>query len=414
MGELSEVYEMLNRCNKCGFCHAACKSYKSNLGEPTVARGRVQLIKAVADGVLKPDRDYEDAINSCLLCGECAIACPSGVKANELVLAARRDLKMRKGISGFAKSQGLKTLASRGRLSFAFKSLKTFRRLILDRINGLDTFRGIDIKGLPVNEKPFLDQVPETTTIANPQKRVAFFTGCMINHALDQTAHSIVKVLNKNGCEVAVAKDQGCCGLPQYAYGDFETAKKLAKKNIELLSGLKAEAVITACATCGSMMKEEYRKLFKDEPEQLQKVEEFSRKVFDFSEFLLDELKIDVAQLKPAIAVQVTYHDPCHMVRSQKIAQQPRRLLKSIPRLQYTEMKEADRCCGAAGLVQAFFPDESNDISRQKIKNIEDSGAEIVVTTCPACMLRIQGALNLAGKKQKVVHLADMLAKAYD
>ncbi|MDR3589903.1 MAG: (Fe-S)-binding protein [Negativicutes bacterium] len=413
MGGLADVYEMLNRCNKCGFCHAACKSYKSNLGEPMVARGRVQLIKAVAEGTLEPDRDYENAINSCLLCGECAIACPSGVKANELVMAARRDLKKRKGISGFAKRQGLKTLASPGRLGLAFKSLRTFRSLVLSRVNGLDSFRGIDIKGMPVNEKPFLQQVPAVSPAANPTRRVAFFPGCMINHTLDRTGHAIIQVLNRNGCDVVMAKNQVCCGMPQYAYGDFETAKDLARKNISLLTGLEADAVITACATCGSMIKEEYPKLFADEPDYLPQVREFCGKVFEFSRFLLSELKLDVSQFKPILPVQVTYHDPCHLVRYQKITQQPRELLKSIPRLQFVEMKEADRCCGAAGLVQAFFPDESNDITRQKLKNIEDSGADIVVTSCPACLHRIQGALNLAGKNTKVVHLADMLAKAY-
>jgi len=413
LGGLADVYEMLNRCNKCGFCHAACKSYKSNLGEPMVARGRVQLIKAVAEGNLEPDRDYEDAINSCLLCGECAIACPSGVKANELVMAARRDLKKKKGISGFAKRSGLKTLASPVRLGLAFKSLKTFRKLVLNNIKGLDNFRGIDIKGMPVNEKPFLKQIPEVSTIANPARRVALFTGCMINHTLDHTGHAIILVLNRNGCEVVVPKAQVCCGMPQYAYGDFEIAKVLAKKNIRLIAGLKVDAVITACATCGSMIKEEYPKLFADEPDYLPQVQEFCGKVSEFSRFLLDDLKVDVSQFKPILPVQVTYHDPCHLVRPQKITQQPRELLKSIPRLQYVEMKEADRCCGAAGMVQAFFPDESNDITRQKLKNIEDSGADIVVTSCPACLHRIQGALNLAGKHQKVVHLADMLAKAY-
>jgi glycolate oxidase iron-sulfur subunit len=412
VGELADLYEMLNRCNKCGFCHAACKSYKSNLGETMVARGRVQLIKAVVDGSLEPDADYEAAINSCLLCGECAIACPSGVKANELVLAARRDLKKRKGISGLAKSQALKTLASPRRLGLAFKSLKTFRSLVLERLEGLDNFRGIDIKGLPVNQKPFLEQIPEVFGIPDAQRRLAFFTGCMLNHTLEATGRAVITVLNKVGCEVVVPREQRCCGLPQYAYGDFETAKRLARHNIDLFTGKKAEAVVTACATCGSMLKEEYRKLFADEPAYLPKVEEFVGKVREFSQVVASLQKERGDQFKPLIPVKVTYHDPCHMVRYQKVTQPPRELLKSIPRLQFVEMKEADRCCGAAGLVQAFFPEEANDITRQKLANIENSGADIVVTTCPACIHRIQGALNLAGKRQKVVHLADMLAKA--
>jgi len=412
MGVLDEVYEQLNTCAKCGFCHSSCKVYKTYLTEAYVPRGRVRLIKAVADGELEINDDYEEALNSCLTCGECAVACPSGVKPHKLVLAARRDVKLKKGLP-FSKKVPLKwVMPKAGNLEMAFKSFSAFRKLILSRIDGIEDFRGIDIKGLPVASQKFIDQVPEVNTVPNPVKRVAFFVGCMMNHTMDKTGHSVVKVLNKNGCEVIVPKHQVCCGTPMYSYGDYETAKNLARTNIEVFENFGVDAVITACASCGSMLKSHYNEIFADEPEFLQKVEKFSSKVKDFSEFLDANFDLDSAELKPN-AVKVTWHDPCHMVRGQGIAEQPRKVLQSIPRVDFVEMAEANRCCGAAGLFQAFFHDISKDITRQKVENIDASGAELVATSCPACQHRIQGSLRLAGKKQKVVHIADLLAEAY-
>ncbi|MDA8228144.1 MAG: (Fe-S)-binding protein [Desulfitobacterium hafniense] len=413
MGVLADVYEMLNTCSKCGFCHGACKTYKVDGREPMVARGRIQLIKAVADGKLEPDAEYEHAINSCLLCGECAVACPGGVKGNELVLAARRDLKLRKGIKPFAKSFALQTLANPGRLNFAFNRFRGMGKGILNKLE-MDFFRGVDVKGMPVAKKPFLEQVPELITVPKPKKRVAFYVGCFLNQSYDGTSHSIVKVLTKNDCEVVIPKGQVCCGLPQYAYGDFETAKQNARKTIDLFLSKKSDAIITGCASCASMLKEDYLKLFADEPNYLPKVKEFCHKVVEFSEYVTAELNIDKSKLHNSIPVKVTYHDPCHMVRHLKITQQPRDVLKSIPRVEYIEMNEANRCCGASGLVQAFYHEMSTEITRHKVQNVSDSGAQLVATSCPACMMRIQGGINFAGKNQQVVHVADLLAKAYE
>jgi glycolate oxidase iron-sulfur subunit len=413
VGVLADVYEMLNTCNKCGFCHTACKTYKVDGAETTVSRGRIQLIKAVADGKLEPDQVYEDAIMSCLLCGECAVACPSGVSAKELVLAARRDLKLKKGIKPFAKSFALKTLANPKKLERGFKLFGGMGKSILKKIDGMDYFRGVDIKGMPVAKKPFLDQVPEKITVQQPKHKVAFYVGCFLNHSLDGTAHSVVKVLTKNDCEVIIPKDQVCCGLPQYAYGDFETAKINAKKTIDTFLAKDTDVILSACASCVAMLKEDYLKLFADEPAYQEKVKQFTSKVVEFSQYMA-QIGVDPSQLHSSTSVKVTYHDPCHMVRGIGVTKQPRQMLQILPRVEYIEMKEANRCCGASGLVQAFYHEISTDITRQKSKNIQDSGAEVVATSCPACMMRIQGGINMAGQNQKVMHVADLMARAYE
>lgn len=410
MGVLADVYENLNTCGKCGFCHGACKTYKKDGAEYMVARGRIQLIKALADGKIEADKDYEDAINSCLLCGECAVACPSGVKGHELVLAARRDLKLRKGIKPFAKSLVLKSLTKPGRLSFGFRFFAGTGKKVIN-MTGMQFVRGIDVKTMPAAKVSFTKQVPEVITVPDPQKKAAFFVGCFMNHSLVESAHSVVKVLTRNNVEVTVPREQPCCGLPQYVYGDFETAKAQAKKVIDGFN--KYDTVVTACASCASMLKKEMLELFRDEPEYLPKVKEFSAKCYEFSEYVSKELDTK-DRLHNDSPVTVTYHDPCHMVRYNNITSEPRSLLKSVPRINFVEMFEANRCCGASGLVQAFYYDLSAKITADKAQNIMDTGAQVVATSCPACMLKINSGLKLKGSNIEIKHVADVLASALD
>lgn len=409
MGDiLAGIYEKLNCCGRCGFCHGACKTYKKDGAEFYVARGRTQLIKALADGKIEADHDYENVINSCLLCGECAIACPSGVKTHELVLAARRDFKLKKGIRPFLKSMLLSSLTKPGRMKFGFNFFDGFGKNTLRRLDGMQFFRGIDIFTLPSSSNPFVSQVPEVISVSSPKKRVAYYVGCFMNYAFVTTAHSVVKVLSKAGCEVTIPREQSCCGLPQYVYGDFEAARVQAKKIIAQFS--KYDAVVTACGSCASMLKKEMLELFQDDAVFLPQAKAFAAKCFEFSELVStlgvgEKLHSDSPQI-------VTYHDPCHMVRYLKVTDQPRTLLKSVPRLKLSEMFEANRCCGAAGLVMVFYQELSTKITADKAQNIINSGAEIVATSCPACMLKINSGLKLKGSKIEIKHVADVLAAA--
>jgi glycolate oxidase iron-sulfur subunit len=264
---------------------------------------------------------------------------------------------------------------------------------------------------MPASKTPFSKQVPEVITVPNPKKKVAFYVGCFMNHSLVDTAHSVVKVLTKNDVEVTVPREQPCCGLPQYVYGDFETAKEQAKKVISNFN--KYDAIVTACASCSSMLKKEMTELFHDDAAFLPTVKEFASKCYEFSEYVSKEL--DTAdKFKNDTPVTVTYHDPCHMVRYNNITAEPRSLLKSVPRLNYVEMFEANRCCGAAGLVQAFYHELSSAITADKAQNIIDTNAEVVATSCPACMLKINSGLKLKGSKVEIKHVADVLASALD
>jgi glycolate oxidase iron-sulfur subunit len=400
-----EIYEKLNSCNKCGFCQATCRVYKETLSEFNCARGRLKLIKAVADSILERNKFYEDAVNSCTLCLECTKTCPSGVPTAQLILAARQDLAETRGLS-FPKKIALKRILANNSLrKISFKSAKMVKGL--KRLHG---FRGIDVAGLPVSEVAFLDTVDKLPRLKNPKSRAAFFVGCMFNHSLVDTAHNLVKVLHANNVEVIIPGEQLCCGTPQLVYGEVKTFNTLAKHNIDLFNKLNVDAVVTGCASCGGMLKTYKDNLDKNNKEEANNL---ASKVKDINEYLVDVLKIDLSGLQ-GLYGKVTYHDPCYLIRAQGITAQPRKLLKELPGIEYIEMQGANNCCGAGGMFQGFYPEIAVPITQKKIDSIVKTGADTVITSCPACKNRIQGSLNLGGHKYKVLHIVDLLARAYE
>ncbi len=400
------IYEKLNSCNKCGFCQATCRVYKQTLNEFNCARGRLKLIKAVADGVLERNKFYEDAINSCTLCLECAKACPSGVPTTELILAARQDLAQTKGL-GFLKNIALKQVLPKNSIrKLSFKSA----RMVKD-MKRLQGFRGIDVGGMPIASEPFLDTIDKLPKLKNPKGKVAFFVGCMFNHTLPNTARNLVKVLHANNIEVLVPKEQRCCGTPQLVYGEMGTFSSLIKHNLDLFSKLDVDAIVTGCASCGSMLKTFEEHLLEQPLKETAKY--FSNKVKDINEYLIDVLKIDLTSMQ-GIYGKVTYHDPCYLIRAQGVASQPRKILNDLPGIEYVEMPGANNCCGASGMFQGFYPEIAIPITQKKVNDIIKSGAETVITSCPACLNRIQGSLKLGGRKHQVLHIVDLLAKAYE
>ncbi|MCL4515750.1 MAG: heterodisulfide reductase-related iron-sulfur binding cluster [Firmicutes bacterium] len=234
----------------------------------------------------------------------------------------------------------------------------------------------------------------------------------MIDNTLPEIGKAVVEVLERNGRKVILPREQQCCGTPMYISGDLQTARQVARANVELFNRLDVEAIVVACASCGLALKKEYREFFKDEPAFLPQVEAFSARVRDISEYLVEQALVDPAELG-RLPARVTYHDPCHLVRGQGVAAQPRSLLKAIPGVDFVEMAEADRCCGAGGMFQAFYPEIAGPITRRKLGNIAATQAEYVVTGCPACLQRIQGGLDLARMPQKGIHIVELLNMAH-
>jgi glycolate oxidase iron-sulfur subunit len=404
-----ENYELINTCNKCGFCQANCSVYKEVLNEAYATRGRLRLIKAVADGQLERTPLYEKIINSCLMCEECSKNCPSGVQGHLLIQLARQDLVMKKGLS-LIKKIPIGTVLPNNRLrKLSFNSARLLKKII-DPLPSLQSYRGIDLKSIPIADEDFLSgyQPEEVGLGKKGSLKIGFFVGCLMNHTMPQVAKSIVRLLAAHDCEVVVPAEQRCCGTPAYTYGHSAISEEVALSNINLFNSLGVDKIVTGCASCGKMLKY-YSRIFEKNAEIEEAANDFAGRVLDLSQLLIDVLKIDLQKFALPLKGKITYHDPCHLVRGQDISSQPRQIISGVFGEQFVEMPTANKCCGAAGMFQGFYPEEATAITNKKVASIQKSGADYVVTGCPACLLRIQGSLRLNNMPQKVVHLAQLL-----
>lgn len=237
---------------------------------------------------------------------------------------------------------------------------------------------------------------------------MAYFVGCYAPNFAPEKAAATIRVLNKNRAEVVVP-DFACCGLPAAGYGDMASAKDMARKNIEIASKIKVDAMVTPCASCSSFLKD-YAKLLADDPEWAEKAKEFAGKVRDISEFLVDiGLNTEMGELKR----KVTFHDPCHLAHYQKIKDQPRNILKSIPGVEFVDMVEADMCCGAAGSYAFKNYDLSRKVLERKMNNVARTGADTLVSSCPACIMQLTCGVGQRKLPVSVLEIVELLDEAY-
>lgn len=411
--------EELKKCVKCGECRSNCPVFLEFLGEPTSPRGRLALVKALQEGKIKPSAELADKLYTCLLCKTCAVNCPSGVITDEIMIAARDYLEktLDQSIIKRALLRGFLTRPALLQASFNLLKLyqKTGLRSVLTRSNLIEHMPekiAAGSKVMPlVTSKPARERIPLVTPAKGSQRfRVVYFLGCASNLIYPDVPVAGVKVLSENGCEV-VTPQLKCCGMPHLAYGDTQTTVELAKHNLNLLLGLKADAVVTDCASCSSTLSESYVKLFEPETEEYQQAKELSRKVMDINKFLMEKTGVRTGD-RPLHA-KVTYHDPCHLKRAQKVFKQPRELLQSIPGVEFKEMKEADRCCGSAGSFSIMHHELSMKILDHKIENIRNTQADIVATSCPTCTMQLSYGIQQKGLQAQVLHPVQLLAQTY-
>jgi len=239
---------------------------------------------------------------------------------------------------------------------------------------------------------------------ASVEHRVAYFVGCGLNYALPEAAEASIGVLTKHNCQVDIL-DNCCCGLPAHVYGDAEAARSLAEKNLAVLADTEADHIVTDCATCASFLRD-YPKLFPEGSEPHETAVQAVEKVCEFSE-LLSVLGVQAESRDPVV---VTYHDPCHMSRYQTIKEQPRELLKNTPGVAFVELPEADWCCGGAGTYNIMHYDQSMAVLDRKMTNLKFTGASILATSCPACIVQLAYGVRRHKLPVKVLHVSQILA----
>ena len=417
--QIDRFQDDLDKCTKCGFCISYCPVYQEEKVESSVARGKIMLVRALRNGELTLTDEMAEQLNKCTLCMTCVQNCPASTPLTTVVTAARADKVKHKGLS-FPYHFIYRWLLPRRRLfGYAVRIVSWFQGIFMPKTQGsirhLSMFLSALGKGrhIPQIAPKFLRQlIPEVNRPPEDVKTtytVGYFTGCMTDFVFPELGKKMVKFLTRNGVEVIVPRGQGCCGAPVFlGTGDFDTGRKLADSNVQAFRDV--DYVITDCATCASAMKD-YAKFLADTPRRIQEYTEYAGKIKDITEFLVDILKLPPSAYTVAEEFKgkkVTWHEPCHLGRYLGVKDQPRKILKSLPDIEYVEMPDADRCCGMAGTFSINFYDLSRKIAEKKTDSIDSTGADIVVTDCPGCQIQLIDGITRKQMPQKVLHIMDL------
>ncbi len=415
--------DVITNCMHCGLCLPTCPTYSITGREKSSPRGRIRLIKSVAEGKLDITDAFVEEMNFCLDCQACETACPAGVQYGSLVESARNQIrkagKESVGARILKKIFLKNVISNKTYLRFIARILWTYQNsgieylLKKSQILRFITPRLAKIQDLAprVDRHFYSDNRAEVISPSGEAKyRVGFLTGCLMDVSFAAVNDDTVKVLLHHGCEVVLPKSQVCCGSLQAHNGDFDVARDLAKINIDVFSRYNLDAIIMNSAGCGAMMKE-YGHYMKDDPYYHSKAEILSSKIKDISEFLFD---IGLRKPENEFPHRVSYHDACHLIHSQKVSMQPRALIKAIPGIEYVELNEASWCCGSAGIYNVVHYDDSMKILERKMRNIDITKAEFVVANNPGCLLQIDHGCRQYSLNTKIVHLATLLRMVYN
>jgi len=399
-------------CYTCGLCSSGCPIKR--LVDPDFdPRKFVRLVVlGKGEGLLESSKIW-----LCLLCGTCTYYCPRGVKPSDL-MALLRDRAIRDGKYrvDLVKKTAYSLIEKRGNLEQAVSLFSRFqspfflgflKRLPLIPQGGKAFLDLINPLSLPLR-KSLPERFPAK---GKPVYKVAYFLGCANDVVYGEIGTATVKVLALNGCEVFIPKDTLCCGMPYLGYTDLERAKKLAKRNIEALEKLKVDFVITDCATCGGFLRR-YEELLGEDPAYSLRASRLAKMVYDVSYFLIEIVKLK-EKPKGTLDLQVTYHDPCHLKKEQKVKDEPRELLKSINGVQFIEMPESDLCCGGAGTYGIFHFEESKKVLNRKMECLRSTGAQVLASGCPGCITQFKFGVKREGLEVVVKHPVELLYKAY-
>lgn len=411
---------VFDQCVRCGLCLPTCPTYVETLVETSGPRGRIALIKAVAEQRLDlTDPGFVHQMSECLDCRACEAVCPSGVMYGQILEPARTQVVRALGPArslyarlGRAVLVGL-LFQHLGLMRAAARLLKLYQRSGLRALvlrSGIVRALGLqDVEALAprISDRFF---VPRDQRFAAPAaKRATAFlhAGCIMHVAFADWHESTVRVLNAAGVEVLVPRDQGCCGAITIHAGEMPRGRALAKRNIAAFERSGADVYVINAAGCGSALKE-YGELLHDDPEWHARAQAFSAKVRDVLEYV-DELGLPAGALGPLRAV-VTYQDACHLAHAQRITAPPRRLLRAIPGLELREMEESSLCCGSAGIYNVQQPEMAQRLQRRKVERIVAVGPEVVATANPGCALQMRTGLDRAGREAVAVkHVIELL-----
>lgn len=419
----------LNKCKRCGQCMSVCPVYQTTSQEADVARGKLALLECVQAGTMGASKRLEEILSRCLLCGACAQVCASKVETTLIMQSGRyqvfEDRKRNEPRSAVfrALQEGRlnnKAVLKGGALLQALACRKIPETSGLHLRFPLSFFTKRSTVP-PIATSPFLHTFKSETAVKGEGPRIGFFVGCGANYLFPPIAEALMHIMECMGANLFIPEDQVCCGLPAYVSGDTETARKLAKKNIEAFKSLELDAILTVCASCGSHLNA-LASLFSDDPESRDAATSMTEKHMDAMAFMVDHLDFEAyltslqptGPLKETSPLQVAYHDPCHLRLGQGITREPRKLLEALPGVQLVEPPHPGQCCGHGGEFNLSHFSLSMEILDLRMKDFKKVKPEAIVTGCTGCLLQFSEGIsrgNLAGKIE-VCHPLVLVEKA--
>jgi len=428
--------DLLSSCIHCGLCLPACPTYLATGRESESPRGRIYLLSLVEKGELPFAGETKEHIESCLGCLGCQTACPSGVHYEEILNQARPFLKrsrpkwltalLRLGFSEVLPNYSL--LVQGGKFFRALQILFPKRADFADRQSVLSSMTASPFINRLKAYAAFVPNVPKyfphprrreakASVPANPA--VQLFSGCVMDVLYNQVNHATARLLTMQGCPVE-RNNQTCCGALAFHAGETDIARRLAKENIKQFESTQGKIIVTS-AGCGAMLKE-YSHLF--EPDDAEnswhkRAERFSSRVRDVVEVLSPAQVVSQKMQLPCESV--AYHAACHLAHAQGIRNEPKEILLELQQklaetgknLNLVELKEAEHCCGSAGIYNVINTELSLEVLNRKMENIEDTRAQVVVTTNPGCLLQLNAGAELTNSTVQVMHLAEFVSRAY-
>jgi len=414
--------EGVNQCVHCGLCLSSCPTFSLLGTEMDSPRGRIFMVKSLAEGRMALSDSVVSHLSLCLDCRACETVCPAGVPYGQLIEAAKAEIEHARPGSvprRIFRWLNFGLLLEHPRvLRAAAAALRAYQVSGLQRLCRATGLVRLLPGTLPAWERllpripPASERRPLPARIAaegERRGRVALLEGCIQSVVFGAHNQATARVLARNGWDVVVPRAQGCCGALNAHGGDHARAVAMAKRTIDAFETAQADAIVVNTSGCGAHMKA-FGTLLAGDGAYAARAERFARSVQDISEILAHEpLRGPLAP----VPMTVAYHDPCHVVHGQKIRTQPRSLLAQIPHLKLVELAESDWCCGSAGIYNLTQPEMAERLLQRKVDHIVETGAQAVVTANPGCILQIQQGLRARGREVKVLHIVEILDRAY-
>jgi glycolate oxidase iron-sulfur subunit len=409
--------DLADDCVHCGFCLPSCPTYVLWGREADSPRGRIYLLKAGLDGRAAFDDAYRRHFDTCLGCMACLTACPSGVRYDRLIEATRPQLE-RRGVRSLADRAFRKAIFSvfphPSRLRALAWPLWLYQKSGLQaavRAGGIVRLLPRRLAAMerllpPISSKAIGREFPERVPACGaPRRRVGMLLGCVQRVFFSDVNAATARVLAAEGCDVIVPRDQGCCGALMMHSGLEREAAAAARKTIDAFETANVDHIVVNAAGCGSTMKE-YGELLRDDRDYAERAKRFAARCVDVSELLAD---LEPRAARHPLPLTIAYHDACHLQHAQRVTSAPRRVLQTIPGAEIREVPESDICCGSAGIYNLLEPDAAAALRDRKVQNLLKTGADIVVSGNPGCMMQIASGLAAAERTMPSRHLIEIV-----